>query len=228
MTAEIAILNRNAIALAADSAVTIGRQRAWKNANKLFSLSPTNDIGIMIYGSGEFNGCSWEIIAKTFRECIGSHVFDTVSECGEEFISYLGSGKFNDLNSMNANVRNLIFDAVKDIKKEIDGINRKSGENLSKREHSRMLRKIIINRINLIGNNFDKLNLFIDKSSFSHIYLESIINLTKRVFEYPLTRKLTELLLDLLHLVLCSKIKSSLSTGVVVAGYGKQVSYIRN
>ena len=42
MTAEIAILNRNAVALAADSAVTLqlpGGQKIHKTVNKLFMLS---------------------------------------------------------------------------------------------------------------------------------------------------------------------------------------------
>ena len=75
MTAEIAILNRHAVVLAADSAVTIGRHRAWKTANKLFSLSPANDIGITIYGSGDFLGYSWEIVAKNIpRTCWKSSI----------------------------------------------------------------------------------------------------------------------------------------------------------
>lgn len=67
MTAEIAIINRQAIALAADSAVTVGRKRVWKNTNKLFSLGPANDIGVMVYNTGDFLGVSWEVIVKEFR-----------------------------------------------------------------------------------------------------------------------------------------------------------------
>jgi hypothetical protein len=62
MTAEIAIINRSGIALAADSAVTVGRERVWKSANKLFSLGPHNSIGVMVYNSGDFIGFPWEII----------------------------------------------------------------------------------------------------------------------------------------------------------------------
>jgi hypothetical protein len=89
MTAEIAIVNRQGIALAADSAVTIGRNRVWKSANKLFSLGPVNDIAIMIYNSGDFVGISWEIIIKVFREHIGNRRFNTVKQCEEAFFRYL-------------------------------------------------------------------------------------------------------------------------------------------
>ena len=56
MTTEVVIGNRQAVALAADSAVTVGKDRVWKTANKLFSLGPSNDIGIMMNGSADFSG----------------------------------------------------------------------------------------------------------------------------------------------------------------------------
>jgi len=83
MTAEIAIVNSQAIALAADSAITVGRERVWKHANKLFSLGPVHDIGIMIYNSGDFLGVPWEIIIKQFRASVAGRRFQTLLECSE-------------------------------------------------------------------------------------------------------------------------------------------------
>ena len=51
MTAEIALLNPHGVALAADSAVTIGSQKIINSAIKLFALSKTEPVGIMIYGN---------------------------------------------------------------------------------------------------------------------------------------------------------------------------------
>ena len=59
MTAEIALMNKSAIALAADSAVTIegaGSNKVFNTANKLFTLSKHHPIGIMYYNSTEFGG----------------------------------------------------------------------------------------------------------------------------------------------------------------------------
>ncbi|MFC7663163.1 hypothetical protein [Methylorubrum suomiense] len=64
MTAEIVIINQQAVALAADSALTIGKQRVWKHANKIFSAGPEHDIGLMIYNSGDFLSIPWEILIK--------------------------------------------------------------------------------------------------------------------------------------------------------------------
>ncbi|WP_353642930.1 hypothetical protein [Mesorhizobium sp. WSM2239] len=53
MTAEIAILNKTAVALATDSAVTISagldHQKIYDTADKLFDLGGATPIGLMIY-----------------------------------------------------------------------------------------------------------------------------------------------------------------------------------
>ena len=56
MTAEVAILNREAVALAADGAVTFMGLEGRKiyNTNKLFALSMTEPIAVMVYGTGSF------------------------------------------------------------------------------------------------------------------------------------------------------------------------------
>ena len=55
MTSEILILNNNAIAMAADSAVTVGGKKTYNGVNKLFMLSNNPPMGIMIFGSAEFS-----------------------------------------------------------------------------------------------------------------------------------------------------------------------------
>lgn len=71
MTAEIAVLNRYAVALAADSAVTIGdgsTTKIFQSENKLFQLSEDQPIGIMLYNATSHYGIPWELIIKDFRE----------------------------------------------------------------------------------------------------------------------------------------------------------------
>ncbi len=57
MTAEVAVINRGGVALAADSAVTIdrgGTVKIFQTENKLFELSETKPIGLMIYNNTDF------------------------------------------------------------------------------------------------------------------------------------------------------------------------------
>ncbi len=95
MTAEIAIMNREAIALAADSAVTVTRERGQKvftSANKLFCLSSHEPVGAMIYGTAVFMGVPWETIVKIYRSKLGRQRFDTLEEYAGNFVDFLDHG----------------------------------------------------------------------------------------------------------------------------------------
>lgn len=92
MTAEIAILNRGGIALAADSAVTVSlesNQKIFPSVNKLFTLSKYEPVGVMIYGSATFMSIPWETILKVYREDLGTQGFDHVEDYADHFAGYL-------------------------------------------------------------------------------------------------------------------------------------------
>lgn len=98
MTSEIALLNRSAIALAADSAVTVSywdngqaRIRYFKGANKLFHLSAAHPIGMMIYASADLQGVPWEVLAKAFRDHLGNTSHDKLSEYADGFFNYVST-----------------------------------------------------------------------------------------------------------------------------------------
>ena len=92
MTAEIAVFNKSAVALAADSAVTISGNNTYKinnGAEKLFALSKFHPIGVMVYGTGSLCGIPWEMIIKEFRKILSDTRFDTVKEYADEFWDFL-------------------------------------------------------------------------------------------------------------------------------------------
>ncbi|EGR0304992.1 MULTISPECIES: hypothetical protein [Vibrio] len=94
MTAEIAVHNRYAIALAADSAASISGDNSHKvfnNAEKLFELSRVHPIGLMIYGSAELQNFPWEVLIKTYRDRLADEHRDTVEEYALEFIKFAGA-----------------------------------------------------------------------------------------------------------------------------------------
>jgi hypothetical protein len=96
MTAEIAIMNKEAIAMAADSAVTLREERGEKiftSANKIFALSKYQPIGIMIYGSAEFMGVPWEVLVKIYRNTRGKITFDTLQQHALDFVKFLTAEK---------------------------------------------------------------------------------------------------------------------------------------
>ena len=98
MTAVLGILNKYSVALAADSAVTVGLlngdSKIFNRANKLFSLSKYYPIGIMLYNSASFMNTPWEIIIKLYRKQLKKTSFDTVEEYQKDFIKFLHDKAF--------------------------------------------------------------------------------------------------------------------------------------
>ncbi len=96
MTSEICVMNRRSLVLAADSAVTISRyergrkeERYFKGSNKIFQLSESEPVGIMIYDAADLHRVPWEIIVKTFRRHLGTNSFSTVEDYGNEFFQFV-------------------------------------------------------------------------------------------------------------------------------------------
>lgn len=75
MTAEIAILNTGAVALAADSAVTVtlGDEdvKVYSSQNKIFALTKGGRVGVLVYGSADFMSIPMETLVKEYRRRYG-------------------------------------------------------------------------------------------------------------------------------------------------------------
>lgn len=103
MTAEVAVLNKLAVALAADSAVTIGsgnQAKIYNTVNKIFELSDRQPIGVMVYGGLNFMGLPLEVIIKEYRRSLQSQpLFNTVREAAEAFRAHLGTITFPTLDA---------------------------------------------------------------------------------------------------------------------------------
>lgn len=92
MSAGICIMNRNAIALAADSAVTIGDHVAIHNsANKLFSLSRVAPVGLIVYANASLMSVPMEIIIKEYKKKLADKIFPELKDYVSDFISFLES-----------------------------------------------------------------------------------------------------------------------------------------
>lgn len=91
MTAIVGILNKQAVAVAADSAVTIGfGQKIYNTANKIFTLSKHHPVGIAIFGTASYNCCvPWEIVVKMYRDQLGNTKKNTIKEYALDFFDYL-------------------------------------------------------------------------------------------------------------------------------------------
>ena len=90
MTAEVVVMNKSAVAVAADSAVTIEMRHGNKiyTTNKVFTLSKYQPVGIMIYGKAELLQIPWETIIKVFRRRLGDRKSGLLDEYAQDFVRF--------------------------------------------------------------------------------------------------------------------------------------------
>ncbi|MDR0313649.1 MAG: hypothetical protein LBI14_08620 [Treponema sp.] len=99
MTAEVAILNSQGAAIAADSAVTIrlgsGETKIYYTAEKIFNISEKIPIGIMIYNTAEFMGINWKLIIKEYSSRItDKDKFKKLEDLMKNFIKFLSDFEY--------------------------------------------------------------------------------------------------------------------------------------
>lgn len=95
MTAIVGVLNKHAVAIAADSAVTMGNTHKVVNcANKIFTLSKYHPVAIMTYNNASFMGVPWDIIIKEYRKQLGSKSFPKLGDYANDFMDFLRRKNF--------------------------------------------------------------------------------------------------------------------------------------
>jgi hypothetical protein len=225
MTAEVAIMNTQGIALAADSAVTLGAGKTYNSADKLFALSKYHPAGIMIYSSASVMDIEWETIIKSYRDFLGKKSFDTLSEYAGDFINYLAKFPYFTEDLMKDYLRSVCFDVfshvlswfLDDLHDEFDG---EEQIELSRIDDffTATLRKIK----EKMKKKEDEKQLKIDED-FIDTNTEIITEMIKVVFEnYQISKKQSADLTAILKLNFQKCCWMDKSTGIVIAGYGER------
>lgn len=97
MTAIVGVLNKHAVAIAADSAATINGvlgRKVLNQATKIVTLSKYHPVAVMIYSSSSFLGTPWDVIVKLYRDRLGDNDFNSVSDYISDFIQFLTDNHF--------------------------------------------------------------------------------------------------------------------------------------
>src|SRR5205085_752552 len=217
MTAEVAIINRFGIALAADSAVTIGDERVWKTTNKLFSLSPNHDVGIMIFGGGSYLGCPWDTLIKEYREAVKDTVFNSVHDVVPNFMHFLLQPRWGTDEEDQLSI-------VRVIVKELDEYARSFDDLIDEAEKQLKLDKLIASESEQFKESDP--DFAIDKASFIDDFKPFIDRLTDDLFDFQLLDKQRKDLTDYLYeYVIRKEMISNHETGIVFCGFGKDEIY---
>jgi hypothetical protein len=116
MTAEIAILNRRAIALSADSAVTISETgKIYNSADKIFELSTTDPIGLMVYNTLDYMGIPLDVVIKAFRESPRCVSFRTVFDAASAFFDFVRNDFQISKDAEHFYIENILFDHARSL-----------------------------------------------------------------------------------------------------------------
>lgn len=92
MTAEVAILNRKAVVMAADSAISVpSNSTIYYTASKIFTLSLNPPMAVMIYGAASFGSIPWESVVKEYKQTSYISSSKTVQDHASNFMKYLSN-----------------------------------------------------------------------------------------------------------------------------------------
>ncbi|WP_333657028.1 hypothetical protein [Tissierella praeacuta] len=235
MTTEIAIMNKSAIALAADSAVTIGNGNKFYNtANKLFTLSKYNPVGVMIYSNAEFMGYPIETIIKEYRKILNDKSFDTLEEYWNDFVKYLEKN-FSDndtLDDFYGEIISFIRSVDNDISILTDNEIEKyqdtigsTGETINRDKILEIAENAIKDVIDDTYNWYSNLE---DEDGFSEKFEIIKSSIKDKVYEIVegiigvINNEYLEKILDLCTMILTKKHNNGSRTGIVIAGFGNK------
>jgi hypothetical protein len=92
MTCEALCMNRLGLAIAVDSAVSLGPTgRSYPSAEKLFALQHGAPVAIAVYGSASLAGVPWSLILQTFLAELGDRRFPTLEGYQQALVAFCES-----------------------------------------------------------------------------------------------------------------------------------------
>ncbi|MDR1811415.1 MAG: hypothetical protein LBQ87_01145 [Candidatus Fibromonas sp.] len=226
MTAEVAILNKHGVALAADSALTVtvsGERKVYNTGNKLFALSKYHPIGIMIYNNATFMDIDWEIIIKQFRRKLKTNSYPTLSKYADEFLKFVKNFKPISKESQKDLLTSMCYDIFSRILNFfIKNLEKKFPE--QKNITQSQITGVLISTIKEIQN-IQKSTDNEGEIKLNHRYILTnknlILKIMNKVFEkYSLTKSQKENIINIfINDVQRSNIQNF--TGIVISGYGE-------
>lgn len=230
MTAEVGVMNRIGVALAADSAVSLGASadKIYTSADKLFHLSNRAPVGIMINGNANFLGVPWETVIKSFRSYLSDRKLNALEDYAELFFRYIRSNRLifpvelQDRHAMM--LAESLLDCVRsDLKKKLDS-EAETRDGLSNEDIPPIFDQIVRDRLAAVRAT-KRVTGFGNKaaSNLRARYSKRIAEIRKRLFgSLPLkpttSRGLTNVVLEMLQ----REYLGPFQAGVVFAGFGEK------
>ncbi len=229
MTSEILIMNKEAVALAADSAATVqlygtDQKKIFTSSNKIFQLSKNAPVAIMVYQNSSLMGIPWETIVKMYREHLKEQTYPALKDYVDNFFQFV-SGFINEKMQVD-----FFAPIIRGLFQEIaQGIQVKANEIIGTEGgiDEERVKMILKSTINNYFNLFEKCELF---PAFLNDE-EGIFGIYRSVWEPLIINEFQSLTLDeedSKHLLLIAtfwltrNINRDDYSGVVITGFGEQ------
>ena len=236
MTAEIAILNKSAVALATDSAATVSSrdktEKIFDSADKLFELSYSQPIAIMIYNEMSFLGIPLPSLIKHFRD--KHYKFDYVIEAGMKFFEYLhqkGGESENDV--LNDSLTTVIAPIISFItethaKRFMETVTKEVNPDTLTTENAQEIASHVFNQI--VDEQKEIIEHYPDAKFFGSENLVEVDKVTnehlKNVIKIGMKNdSLVPQMLSLLKTILLRWYFSDSKAGIIIAGFGEKETF---
>lgn len=235
MTAEVCVMNRLGIALAADSAVTLsswGEKKIYTSADKLFNLSSEAPVGVMIYGNASYLELMWETVVKEYRHQLGAQRNDSLREYADDFLEYLTNEDIFPENIQDQHVSKLVhgyFGYLFGLILERLNAEAEHQEGLSEEEYSSIITNELRHILSELGKQelvegFSKTTVSKVRKKYKVLFQEA----RKNVFEdLPLKPAAVSCLNRIGIEFLTRDVFGPLESGVVIAGFGEKEFFPR-
>lgn len=219
MTAIVAVLNKHAVAVAADSAVTMGdTHKVVNSANKIFTLSKYHPVAVMTYSNAAFMGVPWDIIIKEYRKELAKNSFEKLKDYVDDFITFLHKRLFFCDEETQRDYLKLLLDSFVKICR--DELSRQNGFAAEELTTEQLKEKFISYKEH--HRNDEKCS-----NSEHYAYDEFKKQYYALVKEYSSQNgvNLSDELCEAFFCYLSAKLETPMNTGLVFVGYGENEIY---
>lgn len=234
MTAEIAVLNKECAALAADSMVTINTvdgSKTYNNSNKLFTLSKLHPVGVLTWGGTDIQTVPTELLIKEFRKSLHADSREHLSAYSADFVDFLRTKTPWGPDEDNANFRSLVSSHIDDIVQRFmarcEADNMSPERRLLNLDGGKLFDEVLEEfsaQVTAAGAN--ELLSGLDKAGIQKHYPDALPKIVTADLEgLSPSQDQIDSLINVVVSAILSNMTSEMSCGIAVAGYGEQDYY---
>jgi hypothetical protein len=231
MTAEIVVANKSAIALAADSTITIrsaAGDKTFNTANKLFTIHKLYPVGALVYGSTTLNGIPIEVILKEYRNSLPDVEKPSLDEYVTGFLDFLRATVPVTASDHEENFKDIVQEYARRLQL---GIRRAIVDRQINLSDAAAVRSVVREFIQDFRDRVNRAGLStslggLDRTSLSVDYPNVVDTTVNNLFRlFGISAAVRNNIVNLVYDACLSNELTNNRMGIVIAGYGRNEYY---